>query len=114
MNVQYSKALIQDKMFAELYKMVREALHLSELELKELEATAKTEPAPITWKQSKKDKNKIVEGQFVPCIKHLRPFQDKTLAVLYKMVCEALHLSELEHKELEAATKTEPAPVTWK
>jgi hypothetical protein len=31
------------------------------------------------------------------------PFQDKTLAELYKMVCKEFHLSEMDLKELEAA-----------
>jgi hypothetical protein len=42
------------------------------------------------------------------------PFQDKTLAELYEMVCKALHLSEMELDELKTAAKREPAPITWK
>jgi hypothetical protein len=52
-------------------------LHLSELEHKELEAATKTEPAPVTWKWSKKDNDKIVEGLFVGCIKHLQLLVDE-------------------------------------
>jgi hypothetical protein len=78
MNLQYAKAPFQDKTLAELYKMVCEAFHLSEMELDEVERAAKSEPAPITWKRSsKKDNNEIVEGLFVAHIKHLRLLVDE-------------------------------------
>jgi hypothetical protein len=58
--------------------MVCEALHLSEMELKELETAAKRETAPIAWKRSsKKDTNEIVEGLFVAQIKHIRLLVDE-------------------------------------
>jgi hypothetical protein len=78
MNVQYAKAPFQDKTLAELYKMVCEAFHLSEMELDKLERAAKSKPALITWKRtSKKDDNEIVEGLFVARIKHLRLLVDE-------------------------------------
>jgi hypothetical protein len=42
------------------------------------------------------------------------PFQDNTLEELYKMVCEAFYLSEMELDELDRAVKSKPAPIRWK
>jgi hypothetical protein len=42
------------------------------------------------------------------------PFQDKTLAELYKMVCESIHLSKIKLKDLKIAAKSEAAPIVWK
>jgi hypothetical protein len=77
MNVQYAKAPFQDKTLTELYKMICEGLHLSEMELKELEAAARSEPAPITWIRGKKSENEILEGLFAARVKHLRLLVDE-------------------------------------
>jgi hypothetical protein len=77
MNVQYAKAPFQDKTLTELYTMICEGLHLKEMELKELEAAARSEPAPITWIRGKKSKNEILEGLFVARVKHLRLLVDE-------------------------------------
>jgi hypothetical protein len=72
MNVQFAKAPFQDKTLAELYKMVCKSIHLSKIELEDLEIATKSKAAPIVWKQrSKEGENGIVEGLFVARIKHL-------------------------------------------
>jgi hypothetical protein len=78
MNFQFAKAPFSDKTLAELYKIVCESIHLSEIKLEDVEIAAKSEAAPILWKQrSKKGENGIVEGLFVARIKHLRILVDK-------------------------------------
>jgi hypothetical protein len=58
--------------------MVCGSIHLSEIELQELETAAKSEAAPILWKRKrKKGENGIVKGLFVARIKHLRILVDK-------------------------------------